>query len=107
LFRELITDGRVALLGAVRQEVLCGIRHANQYNRLKNYLRAFPNLDLDIEDYELASEFYNTCRHNGIQGANIDFLICAATVRRNFSILTTDNDFNNFSQHIPITLVEY
>jgi predicted nucleic acid-binding protein len=74
LFRELITDGQVVLLGAVRQEILSGIRHANQYNRFKNYLRAFPNLELDIEDYELASDLYNTCRRNGIQGANTDFL---------------------------------
>ena len=42
MLRELITDSRVALLGAVRQEILSGIRDANQYNRLKNYLRAFP-----------------------------------------------------------------
>lgn len=75
MFRELITDGRVVLLGSVRQEILSGIRHANQYNQLKNYLRAFPNLELDIGDYELASEFYNTCRSNGIQGANTDFII--------------------------------
>ena len=106
MLRELITDGRVALLGAVRQEILSGIRDANQYNRLKNYLRAFHNLELDMEDYELASEFYNTCRSNGIQGANTDFLICAAAVRRNYIIITTDNDFKYFSQHLPIILFE-
>jgi len=26
-FRDLITDGRVVLLGAIRQEILSGIRH--------------------------------------------------------------------------------
>ncbi|MHC5610702.1 MAG: PIN domain-containing protein [Nostoc sp.] len=61
VLQELVADGGVALLGAVRQEILSGIRDTNQYNRLKNYLRAFPNLELDMEDYELASEFYNTC----------------------------------------------
>ncbi|MBN3895931.1 MAG: DUF4411 family protein [Nostoc sp. NOS(2021)] len=106
VLRELITDGRVALLGAVRQEILSGIRDANQYNRLKSYLRAFPNLELDMEDYELASEFYNTCRSNGIQGANTDFLICSTASRRNYTIITTDKDFDNFSQHIPITLFQ-
>ncbi|MEH2090654.1 type II toxin-antitoxin system VapC family toxin [Nostoc sp.] len=106
VLRELITDGRVVLLGAVRQEVLSGIRDANQYNQLKNYLRAFPNLELDMEDYELASEFYNICRSNGIQGANTDFLICSAAARRNYTIISTDKDFENFSQHIPITLFQ-
>ncbi|ODG96515.1 twitching motility protein PilT [Nostoc sp. KVJ20] len=106
VLRELITDDQVALVGAVRQEILSGIRDANQYNQLKNYLRAFPNIELDMEDYELASEFYNTCRSNGIQGANTDFLICAAASRRNYTIVTTDKDFENFSQHIPITLFQ-
>ncbi len=59
-----------------------------------------------MEDYELAAEFYNTCRSNGIQGANTDFLICAAAVRRSYDILTTDKDFDIFRKHIPIVLVE-
>jgi len=105
-FRDLVTDGRIALLGAVRQEILSGIRQASQYARLKHYLRAFPNLDLEIEDYELASEFYNICRQNGVQGASTDFLICAAAMRRHYGILTTDRDFENFRSHIPILLVE-
>ncbi|MEH2425140.1 MAG: hypothetical protein V7K48_30830 [Nostoc sp.] len=45
-------DRQVALLGAVRQKILSGIRDANQYNRLKNYLHAFPNLELNMEDYK-------------------------------------------------------
>jgi predicted nucleic acid-binding protein len=106
LFRELITDGRVVLLGAVRQEILSGIRQPHQYNQLKNYLSGFPNLELDIQDYELAAEFYNTCRHQGIKGANTDFLICAAAVQRNYSILAKNKDFDNFIQHIPIKLVK-
>ena len=80
LFRDLIIDGRVALLGVVRQEVLSGIRHADQFERLKNYLRAFPDLELVIDDYELAAEFYNTCRRQGIQGANTDFLVVLTLV---------------------------
>ncbi|MFB2839036.1 PIN domain nuclease [Floridanema evergladense] len=71
--RELIADHRVALLGVIRQEVLSGIRAVEQFVRLREYLRAFPNLELTIEDYELAAEFYNTCRRNGIQGSNTDF----------------------------------
>lgn len=30
-FRDLIADGRVVLLGAVRQEVLCVIKHQKQF----------------------------------------------------------------------------
>ncbi|HLO84186.1 MAG TPA: PIN domain-containing protein [Nostocaceae cyanobacterium] len=106
LLRDLITDGRVVLLGAIRQEILSGIRHEDQFNKLKSYLRAFADLELDSEDYELAAEYYNICRSQGIQGANTDFLICAVAVRRNFSILTTDKDFENFQQYIPINLLK-
>jgi predicted nucleic acid-binding protein len=100
----LITDGRVILLGVVRQEVLSGIRYQEQFDRLRNYLRAFPNLELTAEDYELAAEYFNICRRQGIQGANTDFLICAVAHRHNCSIFTTDKDFENFQPHIPVVL---
>lgn len=106
ILRELITDGRVALLGVVRQEVLSGIRHPEQFEKLKDNLRAFPDLVLSIEDYELAANYFNICRKKGIQGANTDFLICAAASSRNYEILTTDKDFDSFNQHLPIVLVK-
>ena len=55
LFRELIADGRVVLLGAIRQEIISGIRHTEQYEKLKADLRALPNLKLKMEDYEIAA----------------------------------------------------
>jgi hypothetical protein len=55
----LIADGRVVLLGAIRQEVLSGVRYKEQFARLQEYLRAFPDLELTTEDFELAAEFFN------------------------------------------------
>lgn len=104
-FRDLITDGRIILLGSIRQEILSGIRHTEQFTRLRDYLRAFPDLELTIADYELAAEFFNTCRSNGVQGSNTDFLICATAVNRGYSIFTTDKDFENFQVHVPIVLL--
>ncbi len=105
ILQNLITDDQVAMLGAIRQEILSGIRNLEQFTRLRDYLRAFPDLELITEDYELAAEFFNTCRSNGIQGSNTDFLICAVAHRRSYSILTTDNDFYTFRTHIPIILL--
>lgn len=68
VLRDLIAEGRVILLGAIRQEVLSGVRYKEQFARLQDYLRAFPDLQLTTEDYELAAEFFNTCRSNGVQG---------------------------------------
>lgn len=106
ILQDLIADSRVIMIGAIRQEILSGIKHQQQYERLRNNLRAFPNLSLDAEDYELAADYFNICRRNGIQGSNTDFLICAIANRRNHEIFTTDNDFVNFSQHLPIVLTK-
>ncbi len=107
ILQELIEDGRVVLLGAVRQEILSGIRHHEQFEKLKVYLRAFPDLALEAEDYELAADYFNICRKQGVQGANTDFLICAVANRRRYEILTTDKDFENFSHHLPIKLMQH
>ncbi|MEH2012135.1 type II toxin-antitoxin system VapC family toxin [Nostoc sp.] len=104
--RELIVDERVVLLGAVRQEVLSGVRYTQQFTRLRDALRAFGDLELTIEDYELAAELYNTCRTNGIQGANTDFLLCSVAARRGWYIMTTDKDFKSFQAYIPVSLLE-
>ncbi|EAZ90815.1 type II toxin-antitoxin system VapC family toxin [Crocosphaera chwakensis] len=104
--KNLIADGRVVLLGTVRQEILSGIKHKEQFEKLRNNLQAFPNLLTDIEDYELAAEYFNVCRRHGIQGSNTDFLMCATANRRNYKIFTTDKDFINFSQYLPILLTQ-
>ncbi|HEX5085957.1 MAG TPA: PIN domain-containing protein [Blastocatellia bacterium] len=106
LFREVITDGRAVLLGVVRQEILSGIRFPEQYQRLKQHLRAFPDLPLEIDDYELAAEFFNTCTSRGVTGGAIDFLICAAAHRRKCLILTSDPDFRRFAAHVSIDLLD-
>jgi hypothetical protein len=40
--------------------LLSGICHAKQFERLKTYLRAFSDLELSVEAYEVAAEFFNT-----------------------------------------------
>lgn len=102
--RELIKESRVQLIGPVRQEILSGLRHSAQFDRLKSSLRAFPDLELKTEDYERAAEMLNQCRSNGIQGSNTDFLICAVAERHLLSVLTIDADFALFAQHVPVRL---
>ena len=105
--RSLITENRVVLLGAIRQEILSGVRSAEQFTRLRNYLQAFPDFEVLSEDYELAAEFFNTCRSQGIQGSNTDFLICSVAHRLSCSILTSDKDFQNFQVCLPVVLYLY
>jgi predicted nucleic acid-binding protein len=97
-------ERRVEMLGAIWQELLSGIALDEQFEKLKIYLRAFPDMRLDNEDYEVAASFFNRCRAKGIQGSNTDFLICAAASRRDMSIYTTDKDFQLFAKELPIRL---
>ncbi len=102
--RELIYEGRANIMGSVRQEVLSGIRSGTDYRRLRDALRAFPDVAVGTADYERAAELFNLCRQAGVQGSNTDFLICAVADREGMPILTTDKDFPLFARHIPVQL---
>lgn len=103
---ELIADGRVEMIGPIRQELLSGIKQTSQYQVLREHLRAFPDLVLSRDDYELAAEYFNTCRSAGIQGSNTDFLICAVAARRSMAVFTTDKDFDAFHATLGVVLHE-
>jgi len=102
--RSLIDEGRVAMIGPIRQELLSGIRTAQSYARLRDHLRPFGDEPLGTDDFERAAEHFNACRARGIQGSNTDFLICAVAERRDLPILTTDDDFVRFADVLPISL---
>lgn len=102
--RKLIQDFKVEIIGAIRQEILSGIRDNNQFNELKQYFSAFPDLPAESDDYEMAAEFFNQCREKGVQGSNTDFLICAMSVRHQLSIFTRDNNFSLYEKHLPVKL---
>ena len=101
---ELINEVRVALIGPIRQELLSGISVQTQFDLLKEKLRTFEDLNLEQEDYEQAAEFFNTCRKSGIQGSQVDFLICAVAEKRGLPIFTSDKDFELYSNRLNITL---
>lgn len=58
---ELIREGRVAMIGLIRQELLTGIRTAEQFRQLRDILSAFPDESLVREDYEVAADLHNQC----------------------------------------------
>ena len=101
---ELIREGRTAIIGPIRQELLSGVRKVQQFGLLREHLRSFPDIELTTTDFELATEFFNRCRAKGIQGSNTDLLICAIASRRRHSIFTTDVDFSRFARILPIVI---
>lgn len=103
---SLVEEGRVAVIGPIRQELLSGIKERAQFDRLRDPLRGFPDTEMTGDDYEEAASIFNRCRVRGVQGSNTDFLICAIAVRNGFSIFTTDADFTHFAKVVPITLYD-
>ena len=102
--RRLVSQGRVAILGSIRQELLSGVRDRAVFRRLRDHLSAFADEPLGSEDYERAAEHFNTCRAAGVQGSNTDFLLCAVAERRAYPVLTTDADFTRYAALLPFTL---
>jgi len=103
---ELVGEGRVVMIGAIRQEILSGIRVPEQYRKLRDRLRAFDDVALDAGDYEEAANCFNRCRAKGLQGSNTDFLMCAVSLRHDVAILTTDKDFHGFARVLGFELHE-
>ena len=101
---ELVTAGRARLIGVVRQEMLSGIKTAEQYERLRKTLRVYPDEVMSVDDYEAAAKAGNDCRAQGISGSAVDFLICAMALRREWAIFTTDPDFGRYAEALPIKL---
>ncbi|MDR1286647.1 MAG: PIN domain-containing protein [Treponema sp.] len=102
--KYLIDEFMEILIGPIRQELLSGISDENIFNDLKEKMKGFNDFPIGTIDYELAAEYSNICRRNGIQGSNTDFLICAVAVKNNFEIFTTDDDFSQYKKYLPIKL---
>ncbi|MEQ8471082.1 MAG: PIN domain-containing protein [Marinoscillum sp.] len=101
---SLIRQNEVAIIGAIRQEVLTGIKHQSQFEKVKIGLAAFPDIPILTDDHVYAAEMSNRCRLKGIQGSPIDFLICAVANRFDMQIFTLDKDFLHYQKHLPIKL---
>jgi predicted nucleic acid-binding protein len=98
---DLIINGRVEMIGPIRQEVLSGISDPQQYERLRQALEPFPSTPILDTDYEVAAYISNRCRKRGFQGGSIDFLICAVASRCQLPIYTVDRDFMRYMAVYP------
>jgi predicted nucleic acid-binding protein len=87
---DLVHNGRALIMGPVRQELLSGVRTPDQFDALREHLRAFPDVELGTSDYEEAASFSNRC--------------CAVAARRALAILTTDEDFEHYARILRLTL---
>jgi predicted nucleic acid-binding protein len=102
--KEIIKDGRLVIIGPIRQEILSGISKETQFESLKERLSPFEDVSLTSNHFIKAAEFSNICMKKGIQGSTTDFLICSVAYLENIQIFTTDLDFKNYKKYLPIEL---
>lgn len=88
--QEAIAEGRVSIIGVIRQEVLSGIRDRGQFQRTRQALVSFLDEDMLPADYIEAARLFNLCLDHGVQCGSIDMLVCAVAARRSFTVLTYD-----------------
>jgi len=81
-----------------------GLKHREQFARLRRELGNFPDVVLETADYETAAELSNQCRARGIVGTSIDMLLCSIALRRSWAIYTCDRDFERYAVHLDIAL---
>jgi predicted nucleic acid-binding protein len=87
---EAIRDGRVAMIGPIRQELLSGISNTVQFERLRSILDAFADEPITTAMYVEAARLDNLCRTRGVQCGEVDMLLCATALRYGWTILTSD-----------------
>jgi predicted nucleic acid-binding protein len=91
---QAIQDGRVAMLGLLRQELLSGIKEKTQFDKVKAALHPYLDEPINTADHEHAARVYNECRNQGVDAGTVDILICAVAVRRGWEVLSGDVGLN-------------
>jgi predicted nucleic acid-binding protein len=89
-----IQDGRVAMLGLLRQEILSGIKEKAQFDKVKAALDPYLDEPINTNDHLYAARVYNECRNQGVEAGTVDILICAVAVRRGWDVLSGDGGLN-------------
>lgn len=105
ILRRLIAEEEdIFLLGIILQEILQGIRNKSDFLTLREYLDAFPTIELKREDYVYAASLKNTLMKKGVQASTIDALIASVAIEYDLVLFTTDQDFHHIARHTKLRL---
>ena len=102
--RRIVQDNRARVIGSIRQELLSGIRHVDQFEQLQHRFRDFEDEPLTTADYEFAAEINCKCRRIGISTSAVDALICSVAHTRSWEIFTFDKDFARYTKAVSLRI---
>lgn len=99
-------DLALGVPGIVLQELLTGIRHDAQRERLESLMEGFPLLLPERGQFLLGARIANRCRSAGIATTAVDCLIAAQTIIAGGRLLTLDDDFLRIATRSELRLVD-
>lgn len=101
------SDHPIGLTDVVLTEVLQGIRHRRDLQRVDDELSAHEILRLEgLDDFRRAADLYQRCRAEGVTiRRSSDCLIAAVCVREEVPLLHADADFDRLAAHTPLEVV--
>lgn len=104
LKRALAGAELVATTGLILQELLQGFISAKARTQIVERFAALGLTQPDREDHVAAAEVRNTCRKAGVQLGTIDALVAQLSIRHDYTLLTTDQDFIHAARLVPLRL---
>ena len=102
--RSIVEDGRVVMLGVIRQVLLSGIKGDKTFQRLENALEPFEDYPLTTADHVRAARLSNLARNNGVIVSKISALVAAVALNNQLPVFTTDKDFQHLTAVAEIPL---
>jgi len=101
----LLDTQNIVLIGIILQEILQGFKHEGTFTKVTTYLDAFPLLSLNRSDFVAAAKLRRQAASQGLILSTPDCQIAAAAIQHHCTLLTTDKDFSNLAQLVPLQLV--
>ena len=101
----LLDTQNIVLIGIILQEILQGFKHEGTFTKVTSYLDAFPLLSLNRSDFVAAAKLRRQAASQGLILSTPDCQIAAAAIQHHCTLLTTDKDFSNLAQLVPLQLV--
>jgi len=106
ILKNFIEQGEdIYLVGIILQEILQGIKNPKDFLQLKEYLEAFPLVELTRDDYIKAAELKNILIKKGRQISTIDALIAQTAISRDLYLFTADDDFSHIAKSTKLKLL--
>ena len=104
---KLLEHHSVVTAGMVKLELLGGVKEDSEFSRLKTYLDALENIEIDSRLWEEASQLAFDLRRKGATVPYTDILIAAVAIRTKAVLLHADSHFDLIAQYAKLKLESF